>query len=111
MLEIEACANQSVVGIIPNEAYPRSFLYPLIKNEIGTISLKQTGSAQQQINKNDINTHKVISPTHSIISRYAEIAESIHKKIANNLFQNQKLAELRDTLLPKLMNGEIEVPV
>jgi type I restriction enzyme S subunit len=111
MLEIEACANQSVVGIIPNSNYPRSFLYSMIKNDIERISSKQTGSAQQHINKNDINSHKFISPNLSIIKKFDATVENIHKKIAVILFESEKLAELRDLLLPKLMSGEIEVPI
>ena len=111
MLEIEACANQSVVGVIPNDKYPRSYIFGLIKEEIGTISSNQTGSAQQHINKNDINSHRFICPTEQLIKQFCSIVESLNKNIAINLFENQKLSQLRDELLPKLMNGEIEVPI
>jgi type I restriction enzyme S subunit len=110
MLEIEACANQSVVGIIPNNLFPRTFLYGLIKSEIGDIASKQTGSAQQHINKNDINTHRVLIPTNQLITKFHSILEPIHQKISNNIFENEKLSIIRDELLPKLMSGEIEVP-
>ncbi len=110
MLEIEACANQSVVGIIPNNLFPRTFLYGLIKSEIGDIASKQTGSAQQHINKNDINTHRVLIPTNQLITKFHSILEPIHQKISNNIFANEKLSIIRDELLPKLMSGEIEVP-
>jgi len=111
MLEIEACANQSVVGVIPNDKYPRSYIFGLIKEEIETIASKQTGSAQQHINKNDINSHRFICPTEQLIKQFCSIVESLNKNIAINLFENQKLSQLRDELLPKLMNGEIEVPI
>jgi type I restriction enzyme, S subunit len=110
MLEIEACANQSVVGIIPNSMFPRSFLYGLIKSEINVIALKQTGSAQQHINKNDINSHKVVIPNNHLVSKAGLILEPIHSEIAVKIFENEKLKKIRDLLLPKLMSGEIEVP-
>lgn len=39
------------------------------------------------------------------------IFKSINESIASRIYQNEQLAELRDTLLPKLMSGEIRVPV
>lgn len=111
MLEIEACANQSVVGVVPNNKYPRSYIYSMIKDEIETIASKQTGSAQQHINKNDINTHKIVCPPELKITYFSSIVEDMHRKIAINLFENQKLTKIRNELLPKLMNGEIEVPI
>jgi type I restriction enzyme, S subunit len=109
MLEIECSANQSVVGLLPSEGYPRSYLYGLIKNVITQIALKQTGSAQQHINKNDIDSHKIVLPNSLLIKELSNILEPIHQMISSNLSQNQRLVELRDTLLPKLMSGKIEV--
>jgi type I restriction enzyme, S subunit len=109
MLEIECSANQSVVGLLPSEGYPRSYLYGLIKNVITQIALKQTGSAQQHINKNDIDSHKIVLPNGLLIKELSNILEPIHQMISSNLSQNQRLVELRDTLLPKLMSGKIEV--
>ena len=75
------------------------------------IASKQTGSAQQHINKNDINTHKFSCPSDSLIQKYCDVAEPINKKIALSVFETEKLKRIRDELLPKLMSGEIEVPV
>lgn len=111
MLEIDCSANQSVVGIIPNEIFTKSYIYSMIKVESPILALKQTGSAQQHINKNDVNTHKFISPTHELISKYEKMVSSINDKIYINLVENEKLVKLRDLLLPKLMNGEIRVPI
>ena len=54
LLEIEACANQSVIGILENEKMPYEFIYPLIVNDIEKIILNQTGGAQQHINKDNV---------------------------------------------------------
>lgn len=111
MLEIDSSANQSVVGIIPNENLPKSYLYSMIKNEAPIISLKQTGSAQQHINKNDINTHKFIKPNRRLIYKYEKTVCHINEMIYKNLIESNKLEKLRDILLPKLMSGEIRVPI
>lgn len=46
-----------------------------------------------------------------IVKDYENITNPIFDKILETIKENQKLAEIRDTLLPKLMNGEIEVPI
>ena len=53
LLEIDSCANQSVIGILENKCIPYEFIYPLIKNDIDKIIRHQTGGAQQHINKNN----------------------------------------------------------
>lgn len=107
LLEIEACANQSVIGILENEKMPYEFIYPLIVNDIEKIILNQTGGAQQHINKDNVESHNIIIPTDEIMAKYKAIQAPLFETIANNCLESARLAALRDTLLPKLMRGEI----
>ena len=108
-LEIEACTNQSVIGIVPNNKILNNYLYLSIINNIKDIILKQTGGAQQHINKNDIETHKLVIPNDYLINKFDLKVFPLLKKISSNYFENKSLSQLRDTLLPKLMNGEIDL--
>lgn len=107
LLEIDACANQSVIGILENEKMPYEFIYPLIVNDIDKIILNQTGGAQQHINKDNVASHNIIIPTDEIMAKYKTIQAPLFETIANNCLESHRLAALRDTLLPKLMKGEI----
>ena len=109
LLEIEACANQSVIGILENEKMPYEFIYPLIVNDIEKIILNQTGGAQQHINKDNVASHNIIIPTDEIMAKYKAIQAPLFETIANNCLESARLAALRDTLLPKLMRGEISL--
>lgn len=109
LLEIEACANQSVIGILENEKMPYEFIYPLIVNDIEKIILNQTGGAQQHINKDNVESHNIIIPTDEIMAKYKTIQAPLFETIANNCLESARLATLRDTLLPKLMRGEISL--
>jgi type I restriction enzyme S subunit len=111
LLEVESCANQSVIGILENDKLPYSYIFSTIQYKIIDLIGRQTGGAQQHINKNDVNSYKIILPNFHILETFHNLVDALHNQIANNLFQNQKLSELRDTLLPKLMSGEIEVPI
>ena len=109
LLEIDSCANQSVIGIIPNKEYPYEFVYPLISSILFDLLKHQTGGAQQHINKNNLKSFNIICPPNDIISRYKDIVSPAYSQISNNCFEIEKLQKLRDTLLPKLMSGEIDV--
>ena len=71
--------------------------------------MKQTGGAQQHINKNDVETHEIIVPNDKLLKEFDDRIKSIFNKISLNCFENKRLEQLRDILLPKLMNGEINL--
>ena len=108
-LEIDSCANQSVIGIIPNSIELNNYVYLSILNTINDLILKQTGGAQQHINKNDVETHEIIIPNDKLLKEFDERTKSIFNKISITCFENKRLEQLRDTLLPKLMNVEIDL--
>ena len=108
-LEIDSCANQSVIGIIPNNIELNNYIYLSIFNTINDLILKQTGGAQQHINKNDVETHEIIIPNDKLLKEFDERTRSMFDKISMTCFENKRLEQLRDTLLPKLMNGEIDL--
>ncbi len=109
LLEIDACANQSVVGIIPNDDYPYEYIYPLIKQNINELTSHKTGGAQQHINKQNVESLDILVPTASDLVKYCTTVHNLYEMIANNCFENEHLMSLRDALLPKLMSGELDV--
>ena len=109
LLEIDTCANQSVIGIIPNDRFPRAFVYFWIKKILKDILLNETDGAQPHINKNDVNEAKLIIPTFEFLNKSIPILETYFNKITQNVFQIRSLTHLRDTLLPKLMSGEVRM--
>jgi type I restriction enzyme S subunit len=109
LLEISTCANQSVVGIIPNETYPKEYVFLWIKYMIDEIILNETGGAQPHINKNDVNETEILVPCNDDLEFIESIIKPLFKKISINSFQINTLIELRDSLLPKLMSGEVGV--
>lgn len=109
LLEIDACANQSVVGIIPNDNLPYEYIYPLIKQNIAELISHQTGGAQQHINKQNVENLDIVIPAYTHLMKYQNTVCGIYEMIANNCFENDRLSSVRDTLLPKLMSGELDV--
>ncbi|MCX7909580.1 MAG: restriction endonuclease subunit S [Ignavibacteria bacterium] len=109
LLEIDTCANQSVVGIVPNDIFPKEYIYLWIKYKIDEIILNETGGAQPHINQNDVRNTVIIKPIKEYLNERNKKLKNIFSKITNNVFQIRTLEKLRDTLLPKLMSGEVRV--
>lgn len=86
-----------------------SIIYQVLKS-IDYISLN-SGSTQPLLSQKDIKNTKVAMPTNeTLLSTYQKENNHILKMMDQKNIENQKLTQLRDTLLPKLMSGEIEIP-
>jgi type I restriction enzyme S subunit len=68
-----------------------------------------SGTTFGSITKDDLHSLKVIYPTKNILINYDSMISKYNEKILNNHKQNQKLTQLRDWLLPMLMNGQVGV--
>ena len=94
MLGDEMCANQSVVGVYSNTN--QEFIFYLLKDKIKKLIQNASGGAQQHINKD-------------IVNDFTNILKPINLEIFNLLHKNRVLKQTRDTLLPRLISGEINV--
>ncbi len=61
------------------------------------------------INQNDVNSIWIYDPSHPKVQEYCDWVQPLFTAILRNCGQNLKLAQLRDSLLPKLMSGELDV--
>lgn len=100
--------NQAVCALIPKKYY-RYFNYLTLKNIVHELSHQARGSAQQNISKQIVESVKVIIPTEDILRCFDSFAALYFNKWIANLKSNDTLATLLDTLLPKLLSGEIRV--
>lgn len=109
LLEIDSCANQSVIGVLENEDVPYEYIYPLINERIKDLISHMTGGAQQHINKNNVEQLEVMIPSKEAMCEYRKQLSPIYEQIGNKCFETKSLANIRDTLLPRLMSGELKV--
>jgi len=82
-----------------------------IKNTLLVNNLDKvvSGSAQPQITRTNFAPLKVILPSEALLKLYSDIVNSMFNKRINQIQQNAKLTQLRDFLLPMLMNGQVSV--
>ncbi len=104
----EMTCNQAICALLENDRYPHTYLFQYAKEYQGEIVNLAVGSAQQNISQVTIKQLSVHSDTDKI-QRFDEIASPIHRKLQQLELENKYLANLRDSLLPKLMSGEIDV--
>ena len=100
--------NQAVCALLPNDDYPYTFLFMFAKNKKDELINKAVGSAQQNISQILIKDLDISNDTKKT-KEYHKIVGPAFEIILKNQQEIHHLTTLRDTLLPKLMSGEIDV--
>ena len=94
-----------LVTLIPKtEIISSKYLYLWLKQ----LHIAGTGTTQQQLTVPDFKKTKILVPTQEIMTLFTSTVEPIFEKIWANQSENEKLSSLRNTLLPKLMSGEVD---
>ena len=105
-------AYQRTYVLIPHNEKLSGLLYFLIKENLSEITSGHRGSVIKFITKGDLEKYKIIMPKDiQLLEQMSRQFQNIVNKIQHNNEENTKLAEMRDLLLPKLMSGEIRMPV
>ncbi|HHW4673500.1 MAG TPA: restriction endonuclease subunit S, partial [Xylella fastidiosa subsp. pauca] len=68
------------------------------------------GSTFQEISKSNFRPIPVVVPSESVLEIFQKSADLLYRKMTENERESRSLAQLRDTLLPKLISGELRVP-
>ena len=102
--------NQQINSIIPKEDFSAYYIFLLMKNISKVIiNLGQSGTTMCNLNKLQFSKINIMIPSIKIMNLFDKVVYSLFEQILNNTLENEKLADLRDTLLPRLMSGEIDV--
>ncbi|MGG8278388.1 restriction endonuclease subunit S [Klebsiella sp. 141198] len=100
-------ANQACCGLY-SEKYP-FYVYNFVSDKAYELASKATGSAQQNLNKLIISSTKFTRPSNAIISIFEDNVAPLFMNWFSNTAENNTLTALRDTLLPKLISGELSL--
>jgi len=108
----KAYLNQRVCQIKSNKDYIHDYyLYELIKPHMQFFEFSKVGTTVIHLGKSDIDSIKVIIPNTNYLESFSNIVAPLHDKLVSLSIENRKLRKIRDVLLPKLMSGEIRVPL
>jgi len=109
MVVVPMVMNQSCYGIrgVLNDS--DNYSYYLLRSNIADLQSRGHGSVFNTITRETFSTIQVVEPTLNILTHYEDRVSAFFEKILINVIQNNTLTLIRDTLLPRVMSGEIEI--
>ena len=105
----EAWLNQRVCVFKNKNANDKAFVLFTIKPLLNVIEQTQVATTVIHIGKKDYDAFAIILPDRKTLDDFGAITTPMINQIVNNCLENKRLSTLRDSLLPKLMSGEIDV--
>ena len=105
----EVTTNQGFKSVIPNENIGTAYLYFLLKNLLPTIEGMASGSTFKEISGSTMKSVPTVMPDADTIQLFSSFCKPVFKEQEILEAENQRLSALRDSLLPKLMSGELDV--
>lgn len=103
--------NQQINTVIPHNKSALFYLYQHIKNNEEFLkNMGRGGTTTLNVNTKSFSNIRLLIPSEIALEQFHGIVEGLFKKIEQNLHESRTLSLLRDTLLPRLMSGELEIP-
>lgn len=103
--------NQQINTVIPHNKSALFYLYQYIKNNEELLkNMGRGGTTTLNVNTRSFSNIRLLIPSEIALEQFHRVVEGLFKKIELNLHESRTLSTLRDTLLPRLMSGELEVP-
>ncbi|UMB59897.1 restriction endonuclease subunit S [Lutibacter sp. A80] len=109
ILTKEASFNQAAVGLVADELFGFEFVYLLLKSLRVELNNLSNGAAQQNLNVGLVKNYKISIPPKVLLKQFRSVITPLFNKMEINTQQIQSLTKTRDTLLPKLMSGQVRV--
>ena len=105
----EVTTNQGFKSVVPNSNVGTAFVYYFLKNALPTIESMASGSTFKEISGSAMRTVPAIIPDDESLQEFSDFCEPLFLQQRTLEAENRSLAALRDSLLPKLMSGELDV--
>jgi type I restriction enzyme S subunit len=101
--------NQGFKSIVPEGDYSTDYIYFTLKHFMKLIHANASGSTFKEISGSTLKAVKIHLPPAELVKKFAEFSSSLSSQQSVLEQQNQELTQLRDWLLPMLMNGQVTV--
>lgn len=108
-----AICSTEFVPFVPHEPVRRHFLFELLRSD--SISEETAGRAtgttgsRQRVSPTDIAAISCPVPPPQLVDKFSAMASAIHSRVAANLHESRSISQIRDTLLPRLLSGELRI--
>jgi type I restriction enzyme S subunit len=108
--DIPVSVNQGIIGMLPSDKYGSIFLLCWAHFNIGKIEDRANGSTFLEISKKNFRPIPFVVPGDGLLDAFNDQAQAIYDKLLLTAECTESLTRLRDTLLPKLLSGELRIP-
>jgi type I restriction enzyme S subunit len=107
--EIETAINQGYIGINGKGEFSNLFILCWLKSNMNSVIERANGSTFLEISKSNFRQIKIVIPSTDSLNNFTNQFELMFDQIRINTIEIKELINLRDTLLPKLISGELEI--
>jgi len=108
--EVPVSVNQGIIAMICDGPLPNHYVFFWTKSNMDVIKGKAGGTTFAEISKKNFRPIPALQPSEKVLDAFACMAGLLYQQLVENTVSCATLAKLRDTLLPKLISGELRVP-
>lgn len=106
---VPTAVNQGFIAMICEGPLPPVFVLNWAQNSMETIKARASGTTFPEISKKNFRPIPVVEPTDDVIAAYQQVVGPLFKLLTACVRENGCLAEMRDFILPRLLNGQVRV--
>ncbi|WP_315138095.1 restriction endonuclease subunit S [Achromobacter marplatensis] len=110
LTQIPVAINQGYIAMLPGGVLPPLYLHFWCKQNMENIKGRANGSTFMEISKKAFRPIPILVPSPELIQRFANTANALFERLSENERQAQTLSAIRDTLLPRLISGQLRLP-
>ena len=110
LTQVPVAINQGYIAIPPGGLLPPLFMLFWCRHNMDNIKGRANGSTFMEISKKAFRPIPAVEPHSTVVQAFVDVADALFLRLVENEKQAQTLATLRDTLLPRLISGQLRLP-
>ncbi|MBK8865514.1 MAG: restriction endonuclease subunit S [Betaproteobacteria bacterium] len=109
--QVPVAINQGYIAMLPGSLLPPLYMLFWCQQNMEGIKARANGSTFMEISKKAFRPIPALVPSSPVIDAFLAVASPLFSRLVSNEQQTQTLATLRDTLLPRLISGQLRLPL
>ncbi len=110
LAQVPLAINQGYIAMLPGGLLPPLYMYFWCRQNMDSIKGRANGSTFMEISKKAFRPIPAVVPNNELVNGFTETANALFARLTANERQAQTLSTLRDTLLPRLISGQLRLP-
>ena len=110
LAQVPLAINQGYIAMLPGGLLPPLYMYFWCRQNMDNIKGRANGSTFMEISKKAFRPIPALVPAPELVKAFVETAGALFERLTENERQAKTLSTLRDTLLPRLISGQLRVP-